>query len=250
GRLIEILEKNNFQLQNLKFIVIDEAHNIENFNRVSRVKDILRFVVGEPQALILSGNQNRATEQLSKMVLKTTELIGFEKSSDKKSPSVENKSNEQISIDLEEAEKKLEEASVKVVLNPESNEDESSAENEKGLETIQEIDIVKAKEKLEEAEVEVVLNPENKEESQPDETQEPKVNIDTKQVEQKLKKASVKVVLKKDIETKEEIVKPVLANPALQGEDVADPVPKNLEQGYINVPPRMKISTLMAHLES
>lgn len=249
GRLIEILEKNNFQLQNLKFIVIDEAHNMENFNLVSRVKDILRFVVGEPQALILSDNQNSATEQLSKLVLKNPELIGFEKSNGKDLASVENKSDEPVNVDLDEAEKKLEEASVKVVLNPESNESESKVESEKGSEEVQEIDIETAKEKLEEAEVEVVLNPENKDETESDTTQEPNITIDTQQVEQKLKKASVKVVLKKDIK-EEENVEPVLANPVLQGEELADPVPKNLEQGYINVPPRMKISTLMAHLES
>ncbi|MEQ9309321.1 MAG: DEAD/DEAH box helicase [Balneolaceae bacterium] len=250
GRLIEILEKNNFQLQNLKFIVIDEAHNMENFNLVSRVKDILRFVVGEPQALILSSNQNRATEQLSKLILKNPELIGFERSNGKEISSTENKSEESINVDLEEAEKKLEEATVKVVLNPESNESESKVESEKGSEEVQEIDIETAKEKLEEAEVEVVLNPESKDETQSDSTLEANTIIDTQQVEQKLKKASVKVVLKKDIKEKEENVEPVLANPVLQGEELANPVPKNLEQGYINVPPRMKISTLMAHLES
>lgn len=237
GRIIEILEKNNFQLQNLKFIVIDEAHAMENFNLVSRVKDIMRFVVGEPQALILSGKHNHATEQLAKITLKNPEVIGFEKTNGEEIPSSSEAPAELINIDLEEAEKKLEEASVKVVLNPESEE-------------VQEVDIEAVKEKLEDAEVDVVLDTEIKEGKESNEAQESNIEINTEQVEQKLKKAGVTVVLKKDIEEKEEEVEPVLANPILQGEELADPVPKNLEQGYINVPPRMKISTLMAHLES
>lgn len=248
GRLIEILEKNNFQLQNLKFIVIDEAHNMENFNLVSRVKDILRFVEGEPQALILSGNHNRATEQLAKIMLRNPELIGFENTNGTEASSTEKESAESVKVDLEKAEKKLEKASVKVVLNPEADEEDSEKKSSKAE---SEVDLEAAKEKLEEVEVEVVLNPEvetaegkaTEEEAESEE----EANIDPEEAEKKLKKAGIKVVLKKDIE---EQVEPVLANPILQGVELADPVPKNLEQGYINVPPRMKISTLMAHLES
>ncbi|GAB5410268.1 MAG: hypothetical protein BalsKO_26330 [Balneolaceae bacterium] len=247
GRLIEILENNNFQLQDLKFIVIDEAHAMENFNLVSRVKDIMRFVVGEPQALILSGNHNHATEQLAKITLKDPDVIGFEKTKGEETPTSSEVSAEPVHIDLEEAEKKLGKASVKVVLNPEPKELESSEESS---EEAQEVNMKAVKEKLGEAGVEVVLNPEKKEEKDSNKSQESNIEINTEQAEQKLKKTGVTVVLKKDIEEKEEEVEPVLANPILQGEEIADSVPKNLEQGYINVPPRMKISTLMAHLES
>ncbi len=245
GRLIEILEKNNFHFRDLKLMVIDEAHNMENFNLVNRVKDILRFVDGDHQTLILSGNHNKATEQLAKATLKNPELIGFEaKNGDPRSNG--ESSDDSADIDLEAAEKKLEKASVKVVLNPEQNSEQSEEEEEPKSEPSQaEVDLKEAAEKLEEAEVEVVLNPETKEEAS-DTAEE----VDVKEAEEKLKKASVKVVLKKDIEEKqEEKVEPVLANPVLQGEELAEPVTKDLEQGYINVPPRMKISTLMARLE-
>ncbi len=240
GRLIEILEKNNFQLQNLKFIVIDEADNMENFNLVSRVKDILRFVEGEPQTLILSASQNNATEQLVKVALKNPELIGFESMNGSVLSSNDTEQAEPIEVDLELAQKKLEKASIKVILNPDSKEIDSKEGNP---EISEKVDLEKAAESLEEAEVDVVLNPKKVE-------PEVKLDIDLQEAEQKLKSSSIKVVLKKDIEVKEESFKPVLANPILQGESIADPVPKNLEQGYINVPPRMKISTLMAHLES
>lgn len=57
---------------------------------------------------------------------------------------------------------------------------------------------------------------------------------ETPSPEEKLKEAGVKVVLKKDLES---------SNPEPEAID------RDLTQGYINVPPRMKISTLMAHLE-
>ena len=201
GRLIEILEKNNFHLRDLKLMVIDEAHNMENFNLVNRVKDILRFVDGDYQTLILSDQKNKATEQLAKVTLKNPELIGFE-SLNGESESNEEKIPDNSEVDLEAAEKKLEEAKVDVVLNPGEPKEEKRLDAE----------------------------------------------LDLEEAEQKLKQASVKVVLKKDIEEKQEQVEPVLASPILQGEDMAEPVPEDLVQGYINVPPRMKISTLMAHL--
>ncbi len=242
GRLIEILEKNNFHLRDLKLMVIDEAHNMENFNLVNRVKDILRFVDGDHQTLILSGNHNKATEQLAKAVLKNPELIGF-KTKNGDSQSNDETPSEPSDIDLEAAEKKLEKAAVEVVLNPEKNNEEPREEESKDESSEEVVDLEEAVEKLEDAEVEVVLNPE-------DNTEEPSKSeeVDLEIAEEKLKKTGVKVVLKKDIEEKEE-VEPVLANPILQGEDLAEPVPKDLEQGYINVPPRMKISTLMARLE-
>lgn len=201
GRLIEILEKNNFHLRDLKLMVIDEAHNMENFNLVNRVKDILRFVDGDFQTLILSDEKNKATEQLAKATLKNPELIGFE-SLNGESESNEKKISDPSEVDLEVAEKKLEDAKVDVVLNP----------------------------------------------GEPKEKEESVAELDFEEAEQKLKQISVKVVLKKNIEEKQEEVEPVLASPILQGEEMAEPVSEDLEQGYINVPPRMKISTLMAHL--
>ena len=78
GRCIEILERNNFRIKDLKLIVIDEAHEMQQYNLVNRVKDILRFVDCEPQTVILSNEKNTATKQLVKLALKNPEMIGFE----------------------------------------------------------------------------------------------------------------------------------------------------------------------------
>ena len=164
GRYIEILDKNNFRLKDLKLIVIDEAHEMQQFNLVNRVKDILRFVDSEPQTIILSGEQNSATKQLVDLALKNPELIGFEESN---------------------------------VVVTESDEAAPVAEKPK--------------------------------------------EIDPELIDKKLEEASVSVVLKKDL---------VSTN----GNESVEKHPKpkvkaDSNQGYIKVPPRMKISTLMAHLE-
>ena len=261
GRLIEILEKNDVGLNDLKLIVIDEAHNMDNFNLVNRVKDILRFVNGDPQTLILSGAQNNATRQLAEAVLKNPELIGFEaKNGESENGAQEVNSAEDV--DLEAAEKKLEKAEVKVILNPEKQDQENKPESEARAETETDtkVDLQEAEKKLEEAEVEVVLDPEDEptDEAESEDEEEAKAEINLDDAEQKLKEASVKVVLKKDLpepaeqdesENASVDVEPVLANRILQGDDEPEAIDRSLEQGYINVPPRMKISTLMAHLE-
>lgn len=243
GRLIEILEKNSFQLPNLKLIVIDEAHNMENFDLVNRVKEILRFVDGEPQTLILSSRHNNATKELAKAALNNPELIGFNLANGETVSTNGEVVSEPIKVDLEEAEKKLDKASIKVVLNPdpkvvakpqEVDEEEQNREPE-----IIDVD----KEKPEEVTVEEALNSE--------ETNMPQAEIavDLEKAEEKLKKSTIKVVLKKDIEEKEE--EPIEnTRDVLSKEENSKPISADLEQGFIQVPSRMKISTLMAHLDN
>ena len=228
GRLVDILEKTKKTFTDLECVVIDEAHNMENFSLVGRVKSIFEFIENQPQVLIFSGTMNNATKQLAENALNNPELIGFQSTDIE-----EKKAVEPAEINEEEVKAKLEKASVKVVLNPENNSEntqsddntpkditeETSAENNKPVEPAT-LDQEAVNKKLEKASVKVVLNPEKKES---EEEESPK---------EKLKEASVSVVLKKDQEE----------NP--------ESVPKNLEQVYINVPPRMKISTLMAHLEN
>lgn len=233
GRLVDILEKTKKTFTDLECVVIDEAHNMENFSLVGRVKSIFEFIENQPQVLIFSGTMNNATKQLAENALKNPELIGFQSTDIE-----EKKAVEPAEINEEEVKEKLEQASVKVVLNPEekssnaeSSENEDSAQEEaedKKTEPV-EIDQKEVEAKLKKASVKVVLNPEKKE---PENKTDPgsDSNSDKAPVE-KLKEASVSVVLKKD-----------------QTDEPS--VPKNLEQGYINVPPRMKISTLMAHLEN
>ncbi len=237
GRLVDILEKTKKTFTDLECVVIDEAHNMENFSLVGRVKSIFEFIENQPQVLIFSGTMNNATKQLAENALKNPELIGFQSTDIE-----EKKAVEPAEIDEEEVKVKLEQASVKVVLNPEEKKDNKESEkiqnqdqdgeddghSDKEVKPA-EIDQKEVEAKLEKASVKVVLNPEKKEpENKTDSGSDS--NSDKAPVE-KLKEASVSVVLKKD-----------------QTDEPS--VPKNLEQGYINVPPRMKISTLMAHLEN
>lgn len=246
GRLVDILEKTKITFNNLDCIVIDEAHNMENYSLVDRVKAIFTSIKCEPQIIIFSGSMNNATKQLAEQALKDPELIGFQNTDIE-----EKKAVKPVEVDPEKVAAKLEEASVKVVLNPEkaetkeetntvaesndaeteedkvANKDEesTSAKEDRPLPTPDEIEA-----KLSKASIKVVLNPEKK-------SEEPEVEPEkTAPVpKEKLKEASISVVLKSEKETEPS------KSPA---------VPKNLEQGYINVPPRMKISTLMAHLDN
>lgn len=263
GRLIEILEKHNHHMKHLDLLILDEADKMENHSLVNRVRDILRFISSEPQVLMITARENGATSELEKTLLKDPVRIGF---SDNGQSDVSDKGSEPATmVDMDEVEEKLEEASVSVVLNPEEKETEA---NDHEPEAIQE--------KLEEAEVEVVLNPDEPavEENQATDTGDADdsqakeatefTEADLKKAKETLKTLSIDVVLKEDQvpgdegsdgmdnEKPDGDVEPVYADPILQGEKstVPAPVTKGLEQGYINVPPRMKISTLMAHLEA
>lgn len=259
GRFIEILDKNNFRLNNLKLIVIDEAHEMQQFNLVNRVKDILRFVDCEPQIVMLSQEQNSATKQLVKLALKNPELIGFDGQSISGNDEEASTNGEApiADIDIEVVEEKLEKASVKVVLKKDIEEESDQAEEETTSTTEQEseaeVDLDEVEEKLEEADVSVVLKSDLKdvqeeESSEPQSEKEEVVDLD--EVEEKLEEADVSVVLKKDLkEDAEENSTQKDAKHVEADDEEPTPIPKNLEQAYINVPPRMKISTLMAHLE-
>lgn len=240
GRLVDILEKNNFQLPNLKFLVIDEAHNMENFNLVNRVKDILRFIEGEPQALIFSNQGNNATKQLSEMALKNPELIGF-----KAEEIVENGNSEAEKVqkdstpkevDLEKAEEKLSSASVKVVLKKGIVEESISVEEKEG-----EIDTTNTVTSEEKSDSETIGQ--TIEDVQDKKTE--LTEVELKAAEEKLQKTDVKIVLKKDIEEAEPPKEKAVKSSAKKKSAPVD----GFEQGYINVPTRMKISILMSHLE-
>ncbi len=257
GRFIEILDKNNFRLNNLKLIVIDEAHEMQQFNLVNRVKDILRFVDCEPQIVMLSQEQNSATKQLVKLALKNPELIGFDGETISESNSESSTNGEAVvtDIDIEEVEEKLEKASVKVVLKKDivDQEVDSNGESESQPENAQEseIDLNGVEEKLEEADVSVVLKSDledDQEEDAYETVSETEEVVDLEKVEEKLEEAEVSVVLKKDLDEDSETEATAKTADENENEEPA-PIPKHLEQAYINVPPRMKISTLMAHLE-
>ncbi|MCR9132871.1 MAG: DEAD/DEAH box helicase [bacterium] len=257
GRFIEILDKNNFRLNNLKLIVIDEAHEMQQFNLVNRVKDILRFVDCEPQIVMLSQEQNSATKQLVKLALKNPELIGFDAETISESNSESSTNVEAVvaDIDIEEVEEKLEKASIKVVLKKDivDQEADSDSESESQPENAQEseIDLNGVEEKLEEADVSVVLKSDLEDDQDEDVSEtvsETEEVVDLEKVEEKLEEAEVSVVLKKDLDEDSETEATAKTADENENEEPA-PIPKHLEQAYINVPPRMKISTLMAHLE-
>jgi superfamily II DNA/RNA helicase len=300
GRLVDILEKTNTKFENLECVIIDEAHAMENFNLVGRVKSVFERIESTPQVLIFSGTLNSATKQLAEQALQNPELIGFQDLEEEQKAPVE-----AADIDPEVVQQKLAKASVKVVLNPEpketeattngseSGQEETTAEDtseEKTAEVVSDEEVVESvaktvEEKLEAAEVEVVLEPDTEdtqeasdasnEVSEQEEKQatesteeadsesEPKTvepaKLDQAKVEEKLTKASVKVVLNpepKEEQEAEESPKEKLKEASVEvvlpedQEDEPTPVSKDLEQVYINVPPRMKISTLMSHLEN
>ncbi|MFD2530900.1 DEAD/DEAH box helicase [Gracilimonas halophila] len=186
GRLIEILENHKLTLPNVDLIIIDEAHGMENYNLVSRVKDILKYVDGAPQSLIFSESHNKATEQLADFLLKDPTVLGFD--------------------DTQSSEK---EGSKETSSSKKEKQQESSSDKQTDSDEEFELNQEEVNRKLAEASVSVVLNPEEKEEAEETQAQ------------------------AEDSKTEED----------------PDPVPEDLAQAYIYVPPRAKISTLLAHLE-
>ncbi|MGN8225238.1 DEAD/DEAH box helicase [Gracilimonas sp. BCB1] len=194
GRLIEILDKNKLKLPKVDLVIIDEAHGMENYNLVNRVKDIMQLTEGEPQTLIFSESNNKATQQLSSAFLKDPVVHGFDESNVKEATSDSDSDTGQKSEKKKEPKEQT------------SDQQEQEAEDF-------ELDQEEVNRKLAEASVSVVLNPEeNKEEEQ----NEDKSKQDTKADSQKEEEPTV---------------------------------PEDLTQAYIYVPPRAKISTLLAHLE-
>ncbi len=293
GQLVDILEKTKFRFNNITTIVIDKAHEMENFNLVSRVRSIFKAIDNDPQVMVFSASINKATQELAKSMLKNPEYIGLE---EEEIASL-NKQLEAASappaqpIDEETAQKRLDKVSVKVVLNPEKNgkkEDEQvsdseaqesskKSENEVAAtptevgndgedqeevkaESDSKAEVINPEEKLKEASIKVVLNPDKEEESAEKveeskvETESTDANTDTKapakaefdvDPEEKLKSVSIKVVLKKDLEPQPENDKSTNG----KAKEAPEAIDADLTQGYIHVPPRMKISTLMVHLE-
>ncbi len=186
GRLIELLEKNKLTLSHVDLIIIDEAHGMENYSLVNRVKDIMKYVEGKPQALIFSQSNNNATQQLSKLLLDDATIIGFDAS------------NEDLNADKEE-----------------QHSDTEKPQNEEPFELDQEV----VNRKLAAASVSVVLNPEKKDEQEEEEEADSNEALDSQHQQQE-----------------EENSEP-------------EPVPEDLKQAYIYVPPRAKISTLLAHID-
>jgi superfamily II DNA/RNA helicase len=187
GRLIEILDKNKLKLSHVDLVVIDEAHGMENYNLVSRVKDIMKLVESDPQVLIFSESNNKATQQLSSDLLNDPNIVGFE--------------------DITKTQESSQEQD-----DSSAAPDQSKAENDKNSEEEFVLDQDEVNRKLEAASVSVVLNPEEKTDSEQDSNSDGQSTSDSNNEE--------------------------------------DPtVPEDLTQAYIYVPPRAKISTLLAHLE-
>ena len=81
GRLDEILKKNDIKLDALSMIIIEEAHEMHQYNMVQKVINLFEKLSQEPQVLIFSDDYNNATRELSLKALKNPELIGFEQPS-------------------------------------------------------------------------------------------------------------------------------------------------------------------------
>lgn len=185
GRLIEILENHELTLSNVDLIIIDEAHGMENYNLVSRVKDIMQKVESDPQMLIFSKSNNNATQQLSSDLLKDPQVIGFD--------------DDAVSESKEETKPE-----------PEAKKEEPEADTNDQTDEEFELDQEEVNRKLAEASVSVVLNPEEKNEQEEENAEQQQDSTE---------------------------------------EEEPEPVSEDLTQAYIYVPPRAKISTLLAHLD-
>ena len=282
GRLVDILEKTNITFNDLECVVIDEAHNMENFSLVGRVESIFTSIKCEPQVIIFSGSMNNATKKLAEQALKNPELIGFQGTDVE-----EKKAVKPAEIDPEKIAEKLEKVSVKVVLNPEQPAAEEKEEAKDAIEAEDELTSETNTEEVAETEVEATEESPseataetNSEEVEETEAQEEKATEQKEvrplptqeEIEARLQKTSIKVVLNpekksEELEEKQEkstpdpkeklkessvkvVLKSDQKDEAKSDSSNQPSVPKNLEQGYINVPPRMKISTLMAHLDN
>lgn len=140
GSLLDVLSKTQAKLSALSLLVIDQAQEMESHNMVKKVKDVVGFVEGEPQVILLATAENSAVKQLSDLLLKDdVKRIGFDEpevapAEEEKLQAEEAKSQtgeaetkeESIIVDQKEVERKLEAASVKVVLNTEVEKAENS----------------------------------------------------------------------------------------------------------------------------
>jgi superfamily II DNA/RNA helicase len=159
---------------------------MENYNLVNRVKDIMQLVESDPQIIIFSESNNKATQKLSSALLNDPSVIGFDEEA------FSQDSSEQKEKPISEAPKEQ----------PENGQDKQTEEE---------------------------------------------FNLDQEEVNRKLESASVSVVL--NPEEKNETEQENSSNGQNSDTDEDPTVPEDLTQAYIYVPPRAKISTLLAHLE-
>lgn len=253
GRLIEILNKNKLKMSELDVVIIDDAQDMDNYNLVNRVKDILKYVESDPQMLIFAKEYNKATSQLADHCLKNAEAFGFDytppaaetPATDQDSSSSGTKEEKKNTSEADSGKQESEEstADAKTAADPEEKEEQKQEEakadsdsdtdadadtdSDSGSDEEEEefvLDMDEVLRKLEAASVDVVLNPEENKEEEEDSGSDDEGDDQEDDSSAQNAKADSK---------EEEVPK----------------VPKNLEQTYIYVPPRAKISTLLAHLE-
>lgn len=212
GQLLSILYKSDFRFKNISSVIIDNGHEMDNYNLVSKVNSVFKFIDGKPQILVHSAELNKATKELSSNLFVDTVVVGFN------ADALENTSKSKNPAQVDDSKKT-------------KNADDKNADEE-------------------------VSNTSKKTQQQhPDNS---KGNKGGQQLspEKKLEKLPFNVILKKDLpEQKEEKeVKQSSSNKAQAAKKNAantpPPLTGKLSQYYINVPPRMKISTLMVHLEN
>ncbi len=146
GSLLDVLSSTQAKLPALNLLIIDQAQEMESHNMVKKVKEVAAFVEGEPQVMLLATAENSAVKQLSALLLKeNVERVGFDEAetapaeekpaseaakSQHDEAEAEAESDADIIIDQKEVERKLEAASVKVVLNTEQEKTENSRSKE------------------------------------------------------------------------------------------------------------------------
>lgn len=84
GRIIEILEDNLFVLRHVDLIIVDEAHEIVSLNLSSKLEEIRKRVISNPQTLLLTDELDKEVKELAERLLEEPEAIGFDGSDGKR----------------------------------------------------------------------------------------------------------------------------------------------------------------------
>ncbi len=110
GRLDEILNKNQINLDALSMIIVEEAHEMYQFGMSKKIAAMFEKLSSKPQVLIFSADYNKVTRELSLKMLENPELIGFEKDSsgDEKKTTDEAASADKKKTEAKSAEKEPE----------------------------------------------------------------------------------------------------------------------------------------------
>lgn len=77
GRLMDHMRRRTIRLQNVRFVVLDEADEMLNMGFIEDIETILSEVPGERQTMLFSATMPRPIQELAGRFMKTPEFIGI-----------------------------------------------------------------------------------------------------------------------------------------------------------------------------